>query len=172
MNILLIYPKFPDTFWSFNHAVSFIGQKAAFPPLGLLTVAALLPQKWSKRLVDTNVERLRETDLLWADMVFIGGMTVQRESACRINVDGTTNILPRMGMEALSKGYQRIMEQIYSPSSYYRRVWTQLRALAPPRGVPAPGLPAISLFFQGRSQAGYPGKRAVLLLAADPVDPP
>ena len=84
MNILLIYPKFPDTFWSFNHAVGFIGKKAAFPPLGLLTVAALLPQNWSKRLVDTNVERLSDNDLSWADMVFMGGMTVQRESACRI----------------------------------------------------------------------------------------
>ena len=84
MNILLIYPEFPDTFWSFNHAVSFIGKKAAFPPLGLLTVAALLPEKWSKKLVDTNVERLSDTDLLWADMVFMGGMTVQRESAYRI----------------------------------------------------------------------------------------
>ncbi len=84
MNILLIYPKFPDTFWSFNYAVGFIGKKAAFPPLGLLTVAALLPGKWSKRLVDTNVERLMDADILWADMVFIGGMTVQRKSAIRI----------------------------------------------------------------------------------------
>ena len=84
MNILLVYPEFPDTFWSFNYAVSFIGKKAAFPPLGLLTVAALLPPEWSKRLVDTNVERLSDTDLLWADIVFMGGMTVQRESACRI----------------------------------------------------------------------------------------
>jgi radical SAM superfamily enzyme YgiQ (UPF0313 family) len=84
MNILLIYPEIPDTFWSFNYAVRFIGKKAAFPPLGLLTVAALLPEKWPKKLVDTNVERLSDTDLVWADMVFIGGMTIQRESACRI----------------------------------------------------------------------------------------
>ncbi len=84
MNILLIYPKFPDTFWSFNYAVRFIGKKAAFPPLGLLTVAALLPENWSKKLVDTNVDRLTDTDILWADLVFIGGMTVQRESVFRI----------------------------------------------------------------------------------------
>jgi len=58
MNILLIYPEFPETFWSFTHALSFIGKKAAFPPLGLVTVAALLPQKWNKRLVDINVESL------------------------------------------------------------------------------------------------------------------
>ena len=58
MNVLLIYPKFPDTFWSFTYALSFIGKKAAFPPLGLLTVATLLPDEWPKRLVDVNVESL------------------------------------------------------------------------------------------------------------------
>jgi radical SAM superfamily enzyme YgiQ (UPF0313 family) len=84
MNVLLIYPKFPDTFWSFTHALSFIGKKAAFPPLGLLTVAALLPGKWPKRLIDVNVESLTEKDLLWADMAFIGGMAVQRKSAKQI----------------------------------------------------------------------------------------
>ena len=84
MNILMIYPKFPDTFWSFNYAVGFIGKKAAFPPLGLLTVAALLPEEWPKRLVDENVARLTDGDILWADMVFIGGMAVQREAVNRI----------------------------------------------------------------------------------------
>lgn len=84
MNILLIYPEFPDTFWSFTYALSFIGKKAAFPPLGLITVAALLPEKWNKRLVDTNVERLKDKDILWADMVFIGGMTIQRKSVAQI----------------------------------------------------------------------------------------
>lgn len=81
MKILLIYPKFPDTFWSFRHALSFIGKKAAFPPLGLLTVAALLPDQWPKRLVDENVQRLTDADICWSDMVFIGGMAVQRKSA-------------------------------------------------------------------------------------------
>ena len=84
MNVLLIYPKFPDTFWSFTYALSFIGKKAAFPPLGLLTVAALLPEKWPKRLVDVNVDSLTDKDLLWADMAFIGGMAVQRKSAKQI----------------------------------------------------------------------------------------
>jgi hypothetical protein len=84
MNVLLIYPRFPDTFWSFTYALSFIGKKAAFPPLGLITVAALLPVEWSKRLVDVNVERLTDKDLFWADMVFIGGMAVQRKSAEQI----------------------------------------------------------------------------------------
>ena len=55
MKILLVYPTYPDTFWSFKHALSFISRKAAFPPLGLLTVAAMLPAQWKKRLVDVNV---------------------------------------------------------------------------------------------------------------------
>ena len=82
--ILLLYPEFPDTFWSFKHALKFVGKKAAFPPLGLLTVAALLPKPWSKRLIDLNVSRLRDRDLQWADYVFISGMTVQRDSARKL----------------------------------------------------------------------------------------
>ena len=84
MNVLLIYPKFPDTFWSFTYALSFIGKKAAFPPLGLLTVATLLPEEWPKRLVDVNVDSLSDNDLLWADIAFIGGMAIQRKSASQI----------------------------------------------------------------------------------------
>ena len=81
MNTLLIYPEFPDTFWSFKHALKFIRKRASSPPLGLLTVAAMLPPDWSPRLVDVNVTRLTETDLAWADYAFVSGMTVQRESA-------------------------------------------------------------------------------------------
>jgi radical SAM superfamily enzyme YgiQ (UPF0313 family) len=84
MNVLLIYPEFPDTFWSFRHALKFIGKKAVSPPLGLLTVAAMLPADWSKRLVDANVTVLTEEDLGWADYAFIGGMIVQRKSARQI----------------------------------------------------------------------------------------
>lgn len=84
MNVLLIYPEFPDTFWSFRHALKFIGKKAVSPPLGLLTVAAMLPAEWSKRLVDANVTVLTEEDLAWADCAFISGMIVQRESARQI----------------------------------------------------------------------------------------
>ncbi len=84
MRALLIYPKFPDTFWSFKYALSFIHKKAAFPPLGLLTVASLLPEDFQKRLVDTNVDNLTDDDLSWAELVFIGGMAVQRESAKKI----------------------------------------------------------------------------------------
>jgi len=81
MNVLLLYPAFPDTFWSFKHALKFIHKRASLPPLGLLTVAAMLPPGWSKRLVDLNVRKLREQDLAWADLVFVSGMIAQRNSA-------------------------------------------------------------------------------------------
>ena len=84
MKILLIYPKFPDTFWSFTYALKFIRKKAAYPPLGLLTVAAMLPDEFQKRLVDVNVDGLSDDDLAWADLAFIGAMAVQRESAKHI----------------------------------------------------------------------------------------
>ena len=79
--ILMIYPEFPDTFWSFKHALKFIRKKAFAPPLGLLTVAAMLPPEWEKRLVDLNVTHLAQQDLAWADYVFISAMIVQREAA-------------------------------------------------------------------------------------------
>ncbi|MBN2551082.1 MAG: B12-binding domain-containing radical SAM protein [Anaerolineales bacterium] len=81
MNILLLYPRFPDTFWSFRHALKFIRKKASSPPLGLLTVAAMLPAEWQLRLVDLNVSQLNPRDLEWADYAFISAMTVQRASA-------------------------------------------------------------------------------------------
>jgi radical SAM superfamily enzyme YgiQ (UPF0313 family) len=81
MNILLIYPEFPDTFWSFKHALKFIRKKAGAPPLGLLTVAAMLPAGWEKRLVDLNVTDLTQEHLAWADYVFVSAMIVQRASA-------------------------------------------------------------------------------------------
>ncbi len=80
MKVLLLYPEFPDTFWSFRHALKFIRKRASFPPLGLLTVAAMLPRDWDKRLVDLNVRTLRDEQLAWADLVFISAMVVQRES--------------------------------------------------------------------------------------------
>ncbi|MGP8260209.1 MAG: B12-binding domain-containing radical SAM protein [Acidobacteriaceae bacterium] len=84
MNALLIYPRFPDTYWSFKHALSFLGKRAAQPPLGLMTVAALLPAHWKKRLVDTNVERLTDADLAWADVALLSGMHVQHEHLAAI----------------------------------------------------------------------------------------
>ena len=76
----MVYPLYPDTFWSFKHALKFISKKASFPPLGLLTVAALLPEEWCKKLVDMNTKRLTDDDILWADYVFISAMSIQSES--------------------------------------------------------------------------------------------
>jgi len=81
MNVLLVYPRHPDTFWSFQHVLRFVGKRSAFPPLGLLTVAAMLPREWNLRLVDTNVAALCDADLIWADWVMLSGMIVHRESA-------------------------------------------------------------------------------------------
>jgi radical SAM superfamily enzyme YgiQ (UPF0313 family) len=80
MKVLFVYPEFPVTYWSFKHALKIEGKKAAFPPLGLLTVATMLPKNWEKRLVDMNVERLNEADIAWADIVFLSAMIVQKES--------------------------------------------------------------------------------------------
>jgi radical SAM superfamily enzyme YgiQ (UPF0313 family) len=84
MNALLVYPRFPDTYWSFRYALSFQGKCAAQPPLGLMTIAALLPASWKKRLVDTNVERLKDSDLAWADVVLLSGMHVQQQDLISI----------------------------------------------------------------------------------------
>jgi radical SAM superfamily enzyme YgiQ (UPF0313 family) len=81
MKALLLYPEFPDGFWSFKHALKFVGCKAALPPLGLLTIASMLPKAWELRLVDMNVKRLTESDLQWADCALISAMVVQRQSA-------------------------------------------------------------------------------------------
>lgn len=80
MKILLINPEYPDTYWSFRHALPFEGKRSAFPPLGLLTVSSLLPTSWEKRLVDLNVRRLKSSDIEWADMVFCTAMIVQKDS--------------------------------------------------------------------------------------------
>ena len=84
MKILLVHPEYPDTFWSFKYALKFISKKAIYPPLGLLTVASLLPQHWEKKLIDMTVTSLEESDIKWADYVFIGAMSIQKESAIRI----------------------------------------------------------------------------------------
>src|SRR5919202_3080553 len=80
MRVLLINPEFPDTYWSFRHALPLEGKRSAFPPLGLLTVSALLPRSWERKLVDLNVQRLRPSEVEWADMVFVTAMLVQKDS--------------------------------------------------------------------------------------------
>lgn len=80
MKILFIYPETPSTFYSFSNAIKFISKKSAEPPLGLLTVAAMLPYDWTKKLIDMNVTKLKDNDLLWADYVFISGMNIHKTS--------------------------------------------------------------------------------------------
>ena len=80
LKALLVYPEFPNTYWSFKHALPFAGKRAAYPPLGLLTLSSMLPSSWDKRLVDMNVRRLRDSDLEWADIVFSSAMIVQQDS--------------------------------------------------------------------------------------------
>ncbi|HEY0323430.1 MAG TPA: B12-binding domain-containing radical SAM protein [Pyrinomonadaceae bacterium] len=84
MKALFVYPEFPDTYWSFRHALTFEGKRSAFPPLGLLTVSAMLPESWERRLVDMNVTMLRDSDIEWADVVFTSAMIIQRESLERV----------------------------------------------------------------------------------------
>src|SRR6202048_828324 len=80
MKVLLINPEFPDTYWSFRHALPFEGKRCAFPPLGLMTVSALLPESWERRMVDLNVRNRRSSDIEWSDMVMATAMLVQKES--------------------------------------------------------------------------------------------
>lgn len=84
MKILLVYPKYPETFWSFKYALKFISKKASLPPLGLLTVAAMLPPEWELRLADKSVKKLKDADLLWADYVFLSAMSIQKESTLAV----------------------------------------------------------------------------------------
>jgi radical SAM superfamily enzyme YgiQ (UPF0313 family) len=84
MKILLVYPAYPRTYWSFHYALKFVSKKAAFPPLGLMTIAAMLPDTWEKKLVDVNVEVLKDSDIKWADYVFISAIVVQKESVRQI----------------------------------------------------------------------------------------
>lgn len=84
MKILLVYPKYPDTYWSFKHALKFISKKASNVPLGLITVASMLPDDWSRRLIDLNISGLKDEDINWADYIFISAMTVQLTSVKQI----------------------------------------------------------------------------------------
>ena len=84
MKILMIYPEFPITFWSYKHALNLINIKSLLQPLGFQTIAALFPTEWERRLVDLNVTELFDADLEWADYVFISAMAIQEESVKKI----------------------------------------------------------------------------------------
>jgi len=80
VKILLVYPETPASFWSFKDALKFVAKKVAEPPLGLITVAALLLQDWEKKIIDMNISPLEAEDILWADYVFLSGMSIQIKS--------------------------------------------------------------------------------------------
>ncbi|BAI81095.1 conserved hypothetical protein [Deferribacter desulfuricans SSM1] len=84
MKVLLIYPKYPKTFWSFEYAISFINKKASLPPLGLLTIASMLPKDWTLKLIDMNIKKLNDEDIRWADIVMISAMSVQKDSTLEV----------------------------------------------------------------------------------------
>ncbi|MCX5773777.1 MAG: DUF4070 domain-containing protein [Fusobacteria bacterium] len=84
MKLLLVSPRTPETFWNFKHALSYVNKRAAFPPLGLLTIAAMVPKEWEKRLIDLNVERLKKEDIEWADIIFLSAMLIQQPSVRQI----------------------------------------------------------------------------------------
>ncbi len=84
MRVLLVYPSFPDTYWSFRHALSLQGKRSVIPPLGLITISAMLPASWEKRLVDMNVRPLADADLDWADIVFASAMHIQKDSLTEV----------------------------------------------------------------------------------------
>lgn len=84
MNALFLYPRIPQTYWSFGYALDYLSRKAAFAPLGLLTVAAMVPPDWNRRLIDLNVRDLEDEALAWADCAFISAMSVQRPSCVEI----------------------------------------------------------------------------------------
>ncbi|HCF29079.1 MAG TPA: B12-binding domain-containing radical SAM protein, partial [Cyanobacteria bacterium UBA11049] len=78
MRVLLLNPIFPKSFWSFDKTLELIGRKVTIPPLGIITVAAILPQTWEFRLVDRNIRSETEADWNWADLVIVSGMIVQK----------------------------------------------------------------------------------------------
>jgi radical SAM superfamily enzyme YgiQ (UPF0313 family) len=99
MRILLVSPRTPNTFWSFKHVLRFVARKAAFPPLGLLTIAGMLPDDWELRVVDMNVCRLRDSDLRWADFIMLSAMIVQKDSVREV-----AERCRRMGRDIIAGG--------------------------------------------------------------------
>src|SRR5262245_8841961 len=84
MKTLMVHPEFPPTYWSYAYALKFVGKKCVLPPLGLITVAGLLPSHWRPKLVDLNIESLADSDLKKADVVMLSGMHVQRVSMHKV----------------------------------------------------------------------------------------
>src|SRR6266446_3725220 len=83
-NVLMLYPLFADTFWSFAESCKLMGVRRPTAPLGLITVAAMLPDSWTVRLLDFNTASITDDDFAWADLVFTGGMLVQQAETLRL----------------------------------------------------------------------------------------
>jgi radical SAM superfamily enzyme YgiQ (UPF0313 family) len=107
MKILFVSPEYPATFWSFKYALPFVNKKASLPPLGLLTVSSMLPANWEKRLVDMNATELKDSDIMWADWVFVGAMIVQKKSAQEV-IDRAKHLgkMVAAGGPVFSTGYK------------------------------------------------------------------
>lgn len=106
MRVLLINPEFPDTYWSFRHALPFEGKRCAFPPLGLMTVSALLPRSWERRLIDLNVRRLRSSD-----MKRYSAMSVQYSRGCPFNCE-FCDIIEIYGRVPRTKSNQQMLTEL------------------------------------------------------------
>src|ERR1700691_3317256 len=78
LNVLMVWPRFPSSFWGFEGVLNMLPEAAMTPPLGLITVAALCPPSWKIRLMDQCFQEIRDEDLLWADLVMVSAMHAQR----------------------------------------------------------------------------------------------
>ncbi|MCF6333644.1 MAG: hypothetical protein L3J11_10205 [Draconibacterium sp.] len=83
MNILIVCPKFPETFWGFSNALKLLSKKSTFPPKELLIISILLPITWERRLIDLNTKNLKRSDIIWADYIFISAKEEQYNSAVK-----------------------------------------------------------------------------------------
>ncbi len=108
-NALLVYPEFPPSYWGGKFALEFVGKKAGFPALGLLTIAGMFPSRYDLRVVDMNVSTLKESDLEWADVVFTSTMIVQRDS-----LDTVVERCNRAGVPVVAGGPH--------PTTYHREI--------------------------------------------------
>ncbi len=150
MRILLVSPGTPDTFWSFKHVLRLVSKKAAFPPLGLLTVAGMLPDDWELRLMDLNFERLADRDIAWADYVLVSAMIVHqasvREIARRCGALGKPIVA---GGPLFTTGHESFPEIPHFVLGEAEEVMPQLiadlRARSPQHVYRAPGFPSLNL---------------------------
>ena len=99
MKILMVYPRYPNTFWTFRESLKFVKKKASFPPLGLLTIASMLPEDWEIKLVDLNINSLKNKDVEWADLVFVSAMIIQKES-----VEDIVKVCNKLGKKIVAGG--------------------------------------------------------------------